>query len=118
LPDTLDSSKEMTNNSIFHHSAPRVYLQWVMLMLSNIMRIFTSPYMTVVPVDCSTDMKCCFIRKTPQSVETGLILSIVGKRWPWTMRMKSGSYHTKWSNSQYNVIFHFGNRMFYFIAIG
>jgi hypothetical protein len=52
---------------------PHIDLQWFMLMFSNIMMIFTSPYMTNDSVDCSTSMKCCYIRKT-QPVEVGLFL--------------------------------------------
>jgi hypothetical protein len=42
-----------------------------MLMFSNMVRILTSPYVTVVPADCSIYMKCCFIKNTV-SVELGL----------------------------------------------
>jgi hypothetical protein len=46
-------------------------------MFNNFMRIFTTPYMAIVPVDSSTHMKCSFIRKT-NSLEEGLIFLNAG----------------------------------------
>jgi len=37
---------------------PHIDLWWITRMLSNFVRIFTSLYMTIVPVDCSTRVKC------------------------------------------------------------
>jgi len=58
-----------------------------MFMFSNIMRIFTSPYMTIMLLDCSTHIKCHLIRKT-QSAEVGLILFNAGKKMTLTKWQK------------------------------
>jgi len=48
------------------------------LTFSNIMRVFNFPYMTIMPENFSTHMKCCLVRKT-QSVKVGLNLFNAGK---------------------------------------
>jgi len=50
--------------TVIYQSAPHTHLQRISLMFRNIVRIFTSPYTTTVPVDCYIHMKRCFIRKT------------------------------------------------------
>jgi len=46
-----------------------------MLMISSIKRIFISPYMTNVPLDCFTHMKCSLIRREKKKT----VLFVMGK---------------------------------------
>jgi len=57
------------------------------------MRIFTSPYPIVVPIDCSTHMKFCFIRKT-QFVAVDQVFN-AGKMTLTKRNINQENYHTK-----------------------
>jgi len=60
-PTTIGPSKRKRLITVFRQSAIHTKLRQVMLMIINIVRIFTSPYMTIVLIDCYTHMKCCLI---------------------------------------------------------
>jgi hypothetical protein len=65
-----------------------------MLMFSNIMRIFTSPYVTTVPADFSMHTHETLLHQK-KSVEVGLDLFNAGKEITMTTQKNWESYHTK-----------------------